>query len=100
MKCPRCEIAVLDERERDSVTIDVCPQCRGIWLDRGELERLIARAIDEQDALARRGGPDRHDHDDQERHGDRERYDQHHDHEDHRYNSGHGRKRSWFDIFD
>jgi Zn-finger nucleic acid-binding protein len=45
MHCPRCEVEVLEERTRDGVTIDSCPSCRGVWLDRGELERLIARAL-------------------------------------------------------
>ena len=44
MKCPRCETSVLDERERNGVTLDVCPACRGVWLDRGELEKLLAFA--------------------------------------------------------
>lgn len=44
MHCPRCDVEVLAERTRDGVTIDVCGRCRGVWLDRGELERLIARA--------------------------------------------------------
>ena len=44
MHCPRCDVEVLMEKTRDGVTIDVCPACRGVWLDRGELERLIARA--------------------------------------------------------
>lgn len=44
MFCPRCNTPSLEERERDGITIDVCPQCRGIWLDRGELECLVARA--------------------------------------------------------
>lgn len=38
-KCPRCGIA-LQEQERHSVKIDVCPKCGGIWLDKGELEIL------------------------------------------------------------
>ena len=50
MKCPRCESSALDERERDGVTIDVCRACRGIWLDRGELEKILARATKEIDA--------------------------------------------------
>jgi Zn-finger nucleic acid-binding protein len=41
--CPR-DGAQLVEVERDGVTIDACPKCRGIWLDRGELEQLIAEA--------------------------------------------------------
>ena len=51
MKCPRCENSVLDEREREGVTIDVCRECRGIWLDRSELERIVARAVREQEPL-------------------------------------------------
>ncbi len=46
MQCPRCE-GPLDERERDGVVVDVCRTCRGVWLDRGELEKLIARAARE-----------------------------------------------------
>jgi Zn-finger nucleic acid-binding protein len=34
----------MDEREREGVTVDVCRVCRGVWLDRGELEKIIARA--------------------------------------------------------
>lgn len=61
MKCPRCENSVLEERERDGVTIDVCRHCRGVWLDRGELERFIARAVEDRDALERKDGHDRDD---------------------------------------
>jgi len=53
MTCPRCEAAVLEEKDRDGITIDVCQRCRGIWLDRGELERLIAQAMADQDELER-----------------------------------------------
>jgi uncharacterized protein len=48
MRCPRCENSVLDEREREGVTVDVCRECRGIWLDRSELERIVSRALREQ----------------------------------------------------
>src|SRR5688572_1736821 len=44
MNCPRCQSAVLDERDRSGLSIDVCPSCRGVWLDRGELEKLLAHA--------------------------------------------------------
>lgn len=53
MKCPRCETAELDERERNGVTVDVCVSCRGVWLDRGELEKMLAfakRELDEERA--------------------------------------------------
>jgi Zn-finger nucleic acid-binding protein len=52
MICPRCEAMTLTERERDGVVIDVCTRCRGIWLDRGELEKLIARATRDLDELS------------------------------------------------
>jgi len=45
MKCPRCENTELEEHEREGVTVDACRTCRGLWLDRGELERLIAKAL-------------------------------------------------------
>jgi len=61
MNCPRCENSVLDERERDGVNIDVCRACRGIWLDRGELEKIVARAAQEMEAYDRGR---RRDHDD------------------------------------
>jgi Zn-finger nucleic acid-binding protein len=49
MKCPRCVSSSLDERDRDGMTIDVCRDCRGIWLDRGELEKLVSRAAQDMD---------------------------------------------------
>lgn len=60
MHCPRCEVEVLVEKTRDRVTIDLCPGCRGVWLDRGELERLIARAQEppEDRRAEPRGGGD------------------------------------------
>lgn len=45
MICPRCTLASLDRRPREDVTIDVCLRCRGVWLDRGELETLNAHAV-------------------------------------------------------
>jgi len=40
LKCPSCG-ATLVEIERDDVIIDRCPNCLGIWLDRGELEKFL-----------------------------------------------------------
>ena len=42
MKCPVCKDVTLLMAEKKGVEIDYCPECRGIWLDRGELEKLIA----------------------------------------------------------
>src|SRR6478736_6771111 len=44
MKCPNCENTELHLSNRSGVEIDYCPQCRGVWLDRGELDKLIERA--------------------------------------------------------
>jgi len=41
--CPRCG-AMLTMSERQGIEIDYCPQCRGVWLDRGELDKIIERA--------------------------------------------------------
>lgn len=43
MDCPKCNVT-LAISERQGVEIDYCPQCRGVWLDRGELDKLIERA--------------------------------------------------------
>ena len=43
MKCPVCE-ASLQMTERSGVEIDYCPACRGVWLDRGELDKIIGRS--------------------------------------------------------
>lgn len=44
MKCPHCTGSTLVMSERQGVEIDYCPDCRGIWLDRGELDKLLERA--------------------------------------------------------
>ena len=95
--CPNCNTS-MQALQRSGVELDICPQCRGVWLDRGELEKIIeqgtARPLEDQ----RRD--ERHDRSDQRRapwgHDDRDRHD-HHDRDHH----GHKRKRgSIFDIFD
>jgi Zn-finger nucleic acid-binding protein len=41
MKCPVCPDTTLLMSERQGVEIDYCPSCRGVWLDRGELDKLV-----------------------------------------------------------
>ena len=43
MRCPVDETTLVIS-ERSGVEIDYCPQCRGVWLDRGELDKVIDRA--------------------------------------------------------
>ncbi len=49
MKCPVCS-AELKIADRQGIEIDYCPQCRGIWLDRGELDKIIERSASSQSA--------------------------------------------------
>jgi uncharacterized protein len=105
MNCPRCENASLIEIDRQGITIDRCDGCRGVWLDRGELEKLIARESRSEaapapspasaPALAVAGEPPRRyrragsDHDDDD------------DDRDRGHGHGQGKRRSaWWDIFD
>jgi Zn-finger nucleic acid-binding protein len=44
MKCPLCKDVNLVMSEREGIEIDYCPECRGVWLDRGELDKVIERS--------------------------------------------------------
>jgi Zn-finger nucleic acid-binding protein len=100
MKCPVCDVT-LSISAREGVEIDFCPQCRGVWLDRGELDKILDRVTAGAPAAPapapsappapsyddrrpepryddRRPEPrydDRHRHDDRPRYDDRDRYD-------------------------
>lgn len=58
LECPQDPGTMLVAVDRNGVTVDACPRCRGVWLDRGELDKLIdleaARAADFADEI--RGG--------------------------------------------
>ncbi len=43
MFCPLCLDHVLEEKYSHGIEVDVCPNCKGVWLDRGELEKLAAQ---------------------------------------------------------
>lgn len=97
MKCPVCNVD-LKMAERQGVEIDYCPQCRGVWLDRGELDKIIERsaAIEQRSNIPRPSGERREEpryeyYDDDDRY-----YEQRHPHGK--------RKKSFlgdmFDIFD
>ncbi len=93
MNCPTCNVT-LQIAERQGIEIDYCPQCRGVWLDRGELDKIIERASVEMTTRETSLRPN------PERHNDRrEEYrDKHHD--DH-YGDRHHKKRSFLhDLFD
>lgn len=62
MECPLCH-EELKIAERQGVEIDYCPKCRGVWLDRGELDKIIERSTYPS------GGPHGHSKSDYRRHG-------------------------------
>ena len=51
MPCPVCRVSLVMS-ERQGVEIDYCPQCRGVWLDRGELDKIIERSAQDAPAAA------------------------------------------------
>ena len=88
MKCPICNVDLL-LADKHGIEIDYCPTCRGIWLDRGELEKLVERIV----ALERNyvGQPANIGH------GEHHAHHEHHDYDKHYY----GRRESvWHKIFD
>lgn len=78
MKCPVCKDVTLLMSEKNGVEIDYCPECRGIWLDRGELDKIIDRARDARDGYRE---SERQEYRCEERRDDRreDRYDERYD---------------------
>lgn len=96
--CPACRVDLVMS-ERQGIEIDYCPKCRGVWLDRGELDKIIERSAsaEVQTAQAEPYAPGRQTNPSQGYyeggHGSR--------HGGHGDGHGHGRKRSfWSDLFD
>lgn len=56
MLCPACRVP-LTMSERQNIEIDYCPQCRGVWLDRGELDKIIERSASDAAATPSRPAP-------------------------------------------
>lgn len=91
MNCPVCNVS-LAMSDRQGIEIDYCPQCRGVWLDRGELDKIIERSIDAAPAARPQPAPPQPGYPPQA-----------HGHYSRDYKHGHGykRKKSWLDeIFD
>jgi uncharacterized protein len=91
MLCPHCT-STMREITKSGVLIDLCPDCKGVWLDRGELDKILSRARElgreweeDEERGERRSRRDDHDDDDDRSYGDSRRS---------------GRKRRWSDIFD
>ena len=93
MKCPHCDVTLAVSHRQD-IEIDYCPQCRGVWLDRGELDKILARSKSYEDD----------DDDDRRRGGDRPRDDDRRDDgrrgDEHRQPYYPKRKSFWSELFD
>lgn len=93
MKCPACPDTTLLIADRQGIEIDYCPKCRGVWLDRGELDRLIEHSA--TSSTPHRPPP--------EASHPRQPYTRDFEDSDHRgsHDKPHVRRRSWLsDIFD
>lgn len=102
MKCPvdQTQLVIAD---RQGIEIDYCPECRGVWLDRGELDKLIERSADYAPQAPRAEyREERHDDDDDHREYRRYNEDDMHRDSDHRSQHGKHRKKESFlgDMFD
>ena len=100
MKCP-VDNATLLITDRSGIEIDYCPECRGVWLDRGELDKMIQGAASHDEPRRESHGDRRY----EERRRDYDEDDNHdrgYDHRDSHHNNGHHKKKEGFlgDIFD
>lgn len=97
MKCPVCKDKDLVMSERSGIEIDYCPECRGVWLDRGELDKIIERNMASQQETYREAAPQK-EYREEKYYESKKHYD-----DDYKYHSQHGKhkKRSFLsDIFD
>jgi uncharacterized protein len=99
MKCPVCPDATLAMSNREGIEIDYCPSCRGVWLDRGELDKIIERSAAEQSAPAPAPAVQRSE---PYRDGDRDRGRDYDDDDRYREHGYHKRRRKGLlgDLFD
>jgi uncharacterized protein len=67
MKCPVCPATELLMTVREGIEIDYCPTCRGVWLDRGELDQIIRRSAQATLDEARDNERGEHERDERER---------------------------------
>jgi Zn-finger nucleic acid-binding protein len=69
MKCPVCSVELVMS-ERQGVEIDYCPKCRGVWLDRGELDKIIEKSASytQEEHREKHDDHDKHGHDEYKKH--------------------------------
>jgi len=101
--CPNCNVSTQNVN-RQGVELDMCPSCRGIWLDRGELEKILGDA--RQERAGQEQDRQRFDREVQDFHRNPDAWKQQHPYDPgqarHRYddNYHYRKKKKGFDIFD
>lgn len=98
MNCPNCNVKLILS-ERQGIEIDYCPECRGIWLDRGELDKIIERSSNPgfQNYQQKYHNDNHNHHDDYNEHGSPNQ----HDNQNKYGNNNQHRKKSWLnELFD
>lgn len=70
MNCPVCPGIALTLSDRQGIEIDFCPRCRGVWLDRGELDKILERSYESNPSIGRHLFRARHDDDAHRRNDD------------------------------
>ena len=90
--CPACRVDLVMS-ERQGVEIDYCPKCRGVWLDRGELDKILERGAAELAQQPRTPPPD------YRRDDDRDQYQEHYRHDEYKHHK-HRRRSFLDDLFD
>lgn len=101
MKCPICAVDLM-MTERHGIEIDYCPKCRGVWLDRGELDKLIEKSAEDashvsKEYLATRKSEDKFKNDKYDQQREHERS---HHYDDDYYRKKHKKKGLLRDLFD
>ncbi|MFW2308020.1 zf-TFIIB domain-containing protein [Aliarcobacter butzleri] len=91
MKCPVCVTESLVMSERSGIEIDYCPRCRGVWLDRGELDKIIERANNQasQSSVNNLYSQNRS-----------SSYNNHNSHDNHSNQKHHKKESFWSELFD
>ena len=93
MNCPNCNVALLMS-ERLGIEIDYCQNCRGIWLDRGELDKIIEKSVQPTNEM---NYQPKQQFDNHNRHDTHDRHDTHSQHDYYKNQ----KKKSWLnDLFD
>ena len=85
--------------ERSGIEIDYCPRCRGIWLDRGELDKLLEKAAKESEPAAPPPRDSYQQPDSRPRYDDRHSYKKH-DYDKHKHSGSYKKKSLLSELFD